>query len=187
MFGRKPEGKSSIKPPKHDDPEAAHARRRGWHLPDMEAGHPEDMERPEERVRRQRFHYEEGKTPPAGEHRAELVAWHPLDSHRIVWRFQLVAEEGTGEPAGAALEIRSGVVCREGNHLHQILRALAGRECAPLALDAAPASRDAARDAVNAVDPDTLLHRRCRLQVEHVRDDLGDTHARITAILPATP
>jgi hypothetical protein len=183
MFGRKPEGKGSVKPTAYDDPEAMRARRSGWHLPDMEAGHPEDFQ-PAERARVQRFRYEDGKAPPVGEYLSELIGWQTLDAQRVAWRFQLLEESGAvGEAPGAVLEIRSGVVCRPGNHLHQLLRALGGSECAPLDLGAASPAEDA-RDVVNALDPDTLLHRRCRLQIEHVRDDLGDVQARIAALLP---
>ena len=154
-----------------------------WPLPDMEAV--ESSEIGGEHHAAASFLYEEVEPHPAGIFTAELTGWRPLEGHRAAWSFRVVPQDDVNSAPAGQVAFVTGTVCRPDNHLYRLLTAVG------LAPDAhsreellAPDARRAIRDSVKGLHPETLVGRRCRIEVEHVRDDLGDVTARVTTVAP---
>jgi len=154
-----------------------------WPLADMES-----VEAPEEQVEARRapaFFYEDTQVHAAGVFTAELAGWRSLDPRKALWTFRTVAENDFEELYTEPLQYVTGVVCRPDNNLYRLVVAMGLapeiREPADLLKTA---SRAAVRQAVRSMQPDEFLGRRCRIEVEHVRDETGDVTARIKSIAP---
>jgi hypothetical protein len=166
------------------DVDGGEAREDGaiWALPDMEAvAAPETREEPRQRLP---FVYEDARVHPAGVFTAELVGWQPVDGRRAQWRFLVVAANDFQEQERVPLVYHTGAVCRPGNNLYCLLAAVGAAPGLAGPEGAGPAARADARGAVENLEPEALLGRRCRIRVEHARDELGDVTAAITAVAP---
>lgn len=152
-----------------------------WELPDMEAAG--FSEAPS--LSAPAFGYEDAAIHPAGLFTAELVAWRPLDGRRAVWLFRSLSEPGAEPLPYEPLPFLTGTICRPDNHLSRLALALqiVSGIRSPEDLQRA-ASRPAIEEALANLEPDSLRGRRCRIEVEHVRDDVGDTVSRIKAVHP---
>jgi hypothetical protein len=148
-------------------------------LPDMDAA--EYLEAPErpDFGRSPRFQYESAPLHPAGTFTAELVGWHQIEGDRVRWLFETRPDNDESGARPHRLEWVTGTVLRPENNLCWVLAALGVLPAAQCGAGADPA---AVREAVAALNPDELLGRQCRIQVGHVRDDLGNTTARIETI-----
>lgn len=173
-FGRR--GEEVNGDPIHDGDEM-------WSLPDMEA-----VEYTEIRSGAQEtpsFRYEEGAVHPAGVFTAELVAWTPLDTSRAQWKFRVVPEDDVHDWPPGTLPFVTSTVCRPDNHLYHMMVALGVVDGIRSRQDLEnPALREELRERCRTLSPDDLVGRRCRVEVEHLRDDLGDTEARIKSVAP---
>lgn len=156
-----------------------------WSLPDMEAaphGHdatPASRHAPS-------FQYDEADPYPAGAYTAELVGWRPLDEHRVAWGFRVIPDDDAQPANREPLAYFTGTVYRPDNHLSWLMAALGVVPEVRSAEDLSRAElRPVLREAVRTLDADTLLGRRCRIRVEHVRDDLGNVEARVAHVAPA--
>ncbi len=154
-----------------------------WPLPDMECVQEGDALHPHQPPP---FHYEEAEVHPAGVFTAELVEWRPIEGQRAVWHFRAIPSSDYDDWTPQALGFVTGTTCRPDNHLGQLLVAMGVVTDVrnPEDLDR-PECRAALRTALRDLDPDDLIGRRCRMLVEHVRDDLGDLTARIRRLTPA--
>ena len=151
--------------------------------PDMEAMEYTEI-RPEGREAPS-FHYEEGAVQPAGVFTAELVGWSPVDAQRTLWKFRIVPEDDVHYWKPGILPFVTSTVCRPDNHLYQLVVALNVVEGIRSREDLSdPDTRTQLRDRCEALVPMDLIGRRCRIEVEHLRDDLGDTEARIKSVAP---
>jgi len=172
-FGRRTEGADAAEP--RDAEEI-------WELPDMESVSQSESISPQSASA---FGYDDTQIHPEGVFTAELIGWRPLDGQRAVWRFRSIAENGTEPLPRDPLPFVTGTVCRPDNHLGRLaaaLRIVPGIET-PADLQK-PEIRTAIRDAIASLEPDTLQGRQCRIEVEHVRDDVGDATARIKSVAP---
>ena len=164
------------------EPESA-ASEEIWDLPDMAAV--DTAEARHEHHGAAHFVFEDAPLHASGTFTAELAGWRPLDDHRVAWMFRSVPDSDAGDAQPAALPLLTGTTCRPDNHLCRVLVALEllpeAHSCDDLG-DAAV--RGAMREAVRHLNPDRLIGRRCRIRVEHYRDELGDVTARITRIAP---
>jgi len=172
-FGRRADGPGATEP--HEAGEI-------WELPDMEAvSHSESVSPPAGSA----FDYDDTLIHPEGVFTAELVGWRPLDGQRAVWRFRSVPPSDAEPLPREPLPFVTGTVCRPDNHLSRLaaaLRIVPGIET-PDDLQK-PEIRAAIRDAIASLEPDALRGRQCRIEVEHVRDDVGDASARIKSVAP---
>ena len=161
----------------------AREREEMWELPDMEVA-PLSTQEPRKPKLVPAFEYEEQELPPAGSFTAELAGWTPLDARRIAWRFVEVAG-GEARVEGPFVEFVTGTVLRPDNHLCRLVAALG---LAPSACSGdhprTPEALDDLRRAAAALQPDLLVGRRCRLEVEHFEDELGNISARVARIGP---
>jgi hypothetical protein len=151
-----------------------------WELPDMEPAGASDGSS----LNAPAFGYEDAPIHPAGLFTAEFVAWRPLDG-RAAWLFRSLSEPGAEPLPYPPLPFLTGTVCRPDNHLSRLALALqiVSGIRSPEDLQRA-ASRLALEEALATLEPDSLRGRRCRIEVEHVRDDVGDTSARIRDVHP---
>lgn len=153
-----------------------------WSLPDMECV--QDFE-PEPAPPSASFHYDDAEIHPSGVFTAELIDWRALDGHRALWRFRAVPASDFEDWKPELLSFVTGTICRPDNHLGQVLVALGLVPDIRSPDDLGhPDARAQLRSALDTLDPDDLRGRRCRIQVEHVRDDLGDVSARIRRLTP---
>jgi hypothetical protein len=165
-----------------DDPDVDEVRDADemWPLPDMEPPPPPN---PVVEERPASFQFEELEVHPRGTFPAELTEWRPLPGQRAAWTFETLPD---GTPGGRPrrLEFVTGTVFRSDNNLCRLLTALRSLEPA----DCSAADTDAGRAALAArlsmLEPDSLLGRRCLVEVEHSRDDLGNVTARIHSVAP---
>lgn len=153
-----------------------------WSLPDMEAvSDSEGLPAPHAAS----FHYEDTEVHPAGVFTAELIGWRSLDGHRALWRFRAVPSSDFEDWKPETLSFVTGTTCRPDNHLGQVLVALGLVPEVQNPEDLGkPEARAQLRAALDSLDPDDLRGRRCRIQVEHVADELGDVSARIRRLTP---
>lgn len=153
-----------------------------WSLPDMECVQDSDVE-PAHRATS--FQYEDSEIHPAGVFTAELIGWRALDGCRALWRFRAIPASDFEAWKPEPLPFVTGTTCRPDNHLGQVLVALGVVPGVQGAEDLdRPEIRAQMRAALETLDPDDLLGRPCRIQVEHVRDDLGDLSPRIRRLTP---
>ena len=148
-----------------------------WALADMECV--QDPEARDERDSVPSFSYEDAKVHPAGEFTAQLVGWRALDTQHAVWTFRSDRQE----TPPLAIPYVTGRVCRPDNNLCRLMAALGAAPDAGTGGDLS-AFRAAMVEAAKALDPDSLVGKRCRIQVEHTRDDLGDVTAHIRTVAP---
>lgn len=152
-----------------------------WSLPDMEAARPSDADVWQEGA----FRYEEPEIHPAGVFTAELVASRDGDGARATWIFRTVGEPVGQLGASGRLAYVTGTVCRPSNDLFRLLLALGAIPVqAGEGLGGSADARASIRQAVESLDPDDLVGRRCRIEVEHVRDEVGDVAARVKSVAP---
>jgi hypothetical protein len=152
-----------------------------WALPDMEAAPPSPMAAvPEQRAA---FQFEDQEIHPAGSFEAELSSWRLLPNDRVAWGFQ-VTSDSPRQRGAAPLELVTGATYRQDNHLARLLTALgavAPREAAEL--DRAETRSELERTLSQLV-PDSLIGRRCRIEVSHTRDELGNVAAQVSNVAP---
>ena len=165
------------------DGDPVHVDEDSWSLPDMEAV--EYTEIRSDMREAPSFHYEEGAVQPAGVFTAELVDWSSLDAHRTLWKFRIVPEDDVHYWKPGTLPFVTSTVCRPDNHLFQLMVALNVVDGIRTREDLNDAEiRAQLRERCEALAPNDLVGRRCRIEVEHLRDDLGDTEARIKSVAP---
>lgn len=131
------------------------------------------------------FGYDDTQIHPEGSFIAELIGWRPLDGQRAVWSFRSLPGTSQAPLSREPLRWITGTVCRPDNHLSRLvlaLRIVSGVQT-PDDLQQ-PSSRQAIQEALAALEPETLIGRRCRIEVEHVRDEVGDPMARIKSVAP---
>ena len=153
-----------------------------WSLPDMEAAPDSDSHPLPDTPA---FHYEEHEAHPEGVFTAELVGWRPLDSHRAVWRFRVVRTNELEPWNPELLPYVTSTTYRADNNLGRLASALGlVPGVAGLEDHQQPEARSAVRGAIAAFEPDQLLGRQCRIVVGHVRDEVGDVHAKVETVAP---
>jgi hypothetical protein len=142
----------------------------------MEVGPPEPLPDAAHDTHRHLFHYEDAHPLPEGAYEAELVGWRKAHSHRVCWKFH-PADPAHALPPGHKLEYETGMGCRPDNHLCHLFQSLG-------VLDAALAEPDSCERLLDDLEPEDLIGRRCVIEVEHARDDLGDVHPRVRDVRP---
>lgn len=153
-----------------------------WALPDMECVEYTEV-RPDHRDAA--FDYEDPAVQPAGVFTAELVGWSPMDQRRAQWRFRVVPDSDVQGWSPATLSFVTSTVCRPDNHLFHLMAALGMVEGLHRPEDLqSPAVREQLRERCRELSAAELLGRRCRVEIEHVRDELGDVEPRIRRIAP---
>lgn len=150
-----------------------------WALPDMEAAPPWPPAAPEQRAA---FQLEDAEIHPAGWFEAELAAWRPLPNDRVAWGFRFTREGAA--PRASMLELVTGSAYRRDNHLARLLAALG----AVARLEASEWERSETRAVLertlSQLEPNRLVGGRCRIEVEHARDELGNVTARVNDVAP---
>lgn len=173
-FGRREEA---------DESDAVYTGDEAWSLPDMEAVEYSEIRQDSRET--PSFRYEEGAVQPAGVFTAELVGCEPLDARRAQWKFRIVPDDDVHDWRPGTLPFVTSTVCRPDNHLFRLVVALGIPEGVRGREDLEdPAIREQLRERCRTLAAGDLLGRRCRVEVEHLRDDLGDTEARIKSVAP---
>lgn len=166
--------------PDEADPEELRDTDEMWPLPDMEVAPPSPAIPAAPAAP---FHFEQSEVHPQGSFPAELATWRKLPGGRVGWGFLTEPAGAPTRPRSGLQEFVTGTTYRADNNLCHLLSALG---CLPPAeADAASPQAQAELEAtLSQLNPDALIGRRCCIDVEHVRDELGNVTARVAGVAP---